>query len=106
MKKVNKIIIIFFLSIAAILIVSWRIIEGNKFARILSLKINERLIQQTGLTFAFDKMKIKIFPLATIFEGVRIAESGGVNKTPIRRLNFQGVGVYFDVLDFFSNRLV
>jgi translocation and assembly module TamB len=105
LKHVNKILLIFILVITAAVAVIWQLIEGKKFAEFLSTKINQKITRYVGFDISFDRMKIKVFPPASVFQNVVVKNKDSSNGLGVLDLKAEQLGIYFDFFDFFSNRL-
>ena len=72
MKKVNKILLLFFFLCAAILYGAWIFIHTDKFSKEASLRVSKELFQKTGTDLKFDSVEFSLFPLKTVFKNVEL----------------------------------
>lgn len=72
MKKVNKVLLLFFFFCAAILYGAWIFIHSDKFSKEASLRVSKELFQKTGTDLKFDSVEFRLFPLKTVFKNVKI----------------------------------
>ena len=84
MKKINKILIVFFIFTSLTVFGTWRFIHSQKFSEQASKKVSEILTKKIGAKLYFTGLEFSIFPPATIFKQVTIKKK--VQKKKKRKL--------------------
>ena len=103
MKKINKIIIIFFIFTFLAIYGGWRFIHSQDFSQRASKKISEVLTKKAGAKLSFSEMDFTFLPPSTMFKKVRITKNDPALADI--DLSFEEVGVFFTYSSFFSSDL-
>jgi translocation and assembly module TamB len=72
LKKINKILIIFFLFSSATIYAGWIFIHSKKFSESASKKVSEILTKKFGAKLKFEQVAFGMFPPSTTFKKVSI----------------------------------
>lgn len=99
MIKVNKVIILFTCIVSLSLVGVWSTIQSEAFSKFLSTQITKTIQKNSNYNIEFNNVEVKLFPPATIINKVKFKE--GENLI----LETGSLGLYFGLLDFFSDKL-
>ena len=103
MKRLNKILIIFFVFSFLTIYGGWRFIHSRKFSTQASQKVSEILTKKFGAKLAFTGVDFNIFPPSTIFKNVHIVKNDP--QLIDIDLNVEELIVSFTYSSFFSSEL-
>ncbi|MBT3584774.1 MAG: hypothetical protein HN509_07695 [Halobacteriovoraceae bacterium] len=102
MNKVNKILILFFVVLGVLFTAGWQFIQTEKFAGFVNKKIAKIIKKKFQVSLSFKRLKVGIFPPATILEKVSLVDR---SDDPKFSLSVHSLGAYFSIFDFFSSKL-
>jgi translocation and assembly module TamB len=74
LKRLNKILLIFFGFTFLTLYSGWRFIHSERFSREASLKVSKILTEKAGAELSFSGVGFSLFPLSTTFKNVKISK--------------------------------
>ncbi|MCO4792674.1 MAG: hypothetical protein KC493_03120, partial [Bacteriovoracaceae bacterium] len=72
------------------------------FASYTAERITEYISKKTKLSVNFERIEFQLYPIGSILKSVEITSR---EKEGLRNLYASEVGIYFDFLDFFSNKI-
>lgn len=75
MKRLNKILIVFFVFSFLTIYSGWRFIHSQQFSKQASKKVSEILTKKIGAELTFTGVGFNIFPPATVFKNVHIKKN-------------------------------
>jgi translocation and assembly module TamB len=103
LRRLNKILIVFFAFSFLTIFGAWRFIHSRNFSQKASLKVSEILTKKFGAKLEFTGVDFSLFPPATIFKNVHIIKN---DPTLVDLdLSIEELGVSFTYSSFFSSNL-
>lgn len=103
MKRLNQILIVFFVFSFLTIYGGWRFIHSRNFSDKASAKVSEILTRKIGAKLAFTGVDFDMFPPATIFKNVHIEKKD--SATADIDLAIEELKVAFTYASFFSSNL-
>jgi translocation and assembly module TamB len=103
LKKLNKILIVFFAFTFLTIYGGWRFIHSSKFSEQASKKVSKILTKKFGAKLAFSGVDFNIFPPSTIFKDVHIEKSDP--QLADINLDIEELRFAFTYASFFSSEL-
>lgn len=103
MRRLNKILIVFFAFSFLTIYGGWRFIHSRNFSDKASAKVSEILTKKIGAKLAFTGVDFNMFPPATIFKNVHIEKNDPA--TADLDLAIEELEVAFTYSSFFSSNL-
>jgi translocation and assembly module TamB len=100
-KKINKIILTFFLAVMFFLLLVWQFFHSREFASIVSNKVSEITVKHYDVAVKFDELNLDIYPPGIGFKGVNILYS---SEQVGFQTQFDHLHVKFNIFDFFSQK--
>ena len=76
--------------------------QSEMFASYAADKITNYISKRTNLAVNFERIEFQLYPIGSILKSVEVMSD---EKSGIKNLYASEVGVYFDFLDFFSNKI-
>jgi translocation and assembly module TamB len=102
LSKVNKFLVLFVLMVSGIIWSTWQFMQSEMFASYAADKITNYISKRTNLAVNFERIEFQLYPIGSILKSVEVMSD---EKSGIKNLYASEVGVYFDFLDFFSNKI-
>lgn len=103
MRRLNQILIVFFVFSFLTIYGGWRFIHSRKFSDRASAKVSEILTKKIGAKLAFTGVDFNMFPPATTFKNVHIEKKD--SATVEIDLSVEELTVAFTYSSFFSSNL-
>ncbi|MGZ3807392.1 MAG: hypothetical protein ACXVCE_04845, partial [Bacteriovorax sp.] len=103
MKRLNKILIVFFVFSFLTIYGGWRFIHSRKFSDAASLKVSGILTKKFGAKLSFSGIDFNMFPPSTVFKNVHIQKNDPLVADI--DLNVEELRVSFTYSSFFSSNL-
>lgn len=103
MRKINKIIIFFFILSFSTIYGGWVFIHSEKFSIAASKKISDILVRKVGAKLSFERVAFSMFPPSTTFKNVKLLKENS-DKFNID-LSLSEFSVNFTYLSFLSSNL-
>lgn len=101
-KHINKFIIIFLVVVSLLVFFSWKILQSEKVANLISAKITEEVSKYYDFEFKFRKIEIGLFPPSTHFHDVEFYDE---EKDPFFNIKISRLSVYYGLIDLLSNEI-
>ncbi len=102
MSRVNKFLVLFVMIISGIIWSTWQFMQSELFASYAAEKLTTYISKRTNLAVNFERIEFQLYPIGSVLKSVEVMSE---EKTGIKNLYASEVGVYFDFLDFFSNKI-
>lgn len=103
LKRINIILILFFMLTAAMIVGGWNFINSEAFSRDLSIKVSELLLDKTQVDAKFGKIDFVAFPPKTILRDLTIRKR--VEGVIDLDLNVKTVEIDFSLANIISKKL-
>jgi len=76
--------------------------QSELFASYAADKLTSYLSKKTNLAISFERIEFQLYPIGSVIKSVEVTSG---EDTGIENLYASEVGIYFDFLDFFSNKI-
>ena len=104
MFGVNKILLVFGITVIILWIGFLRFVESDYFSSMVSNKFTNLIEEKFSSKITFKKIDVHVFPLGTTFRDVQIVNSSPTNDLN-PKLNISQLSFYVNVVDFWKKRL-
>lgn len=104
MNKVNKILVIFLAGMSLFFWAIWELLQTQWFANIVAERLSKNITRELGVDLKFERLGFKLYPPASIIKQVKLNQVEK-KKNGIQSVEANEVGLYFNILDFFSNKI-
>lgn len=105
MRKVNIILLGFFLFVGLLVYGAKQLVQTERFAKIVSDQITDNVFNKLNTKVSFSKIKIQLLPPGAIFTDVKIEGNNPDGKDFIEG-KFKNLEFDFGIIDILANRLV
>ncbi|OFZ27130.1 MAG: hypothetical protein A2381_10770 [Bdellovibrionales bacterium RIFOXYB1_FULL_37_110] len=105
MNKLNKMILLFLLSIVLVSGIFWRILQTEYLGSLFSQKISSELMNKYKMNIKFSNISINMFPPSILMKDVVIENFEKQQKTDLSLLASE-IYIYLGLINFLSNKVI
>jgi translocation and assembly module TamB len=104
LNRVNRVLVIFLALNALLFWGVWEVLQTEWFAGIVAKKLTKNITSQLGVQVKFERLDFNLYPPASIIKQVKLRQENE-SRNGIQSIEASQVGIYFNIWDFFSNKI-